>query len=207
MNKPAPTRTYVQRDRARAAQANTERILQASLDLFTERPLDQITLASVAERAGVGLQTVIRRVGTKDGLIRATNEWVVPQIIATRGAPPSPEPRTVAEAIARHYERWGALTDRMLRQEDSSPVLGELAATGRANHRAWIEATFADTLAALSPDERHALRARLVGVTGIELWQVLRHTEDLSADRATDAVADLISACLSTSTTDQRRES
>ena len=49
MNRPAATRTYVQRDRARAARENTERIYRAALDLFVERPLDQITLAAVAE--------------------------------------------------------------------------------------------------------------------------------------------------------------
>jgi AcrR family transcriptional regulator len=196
--KSTPTRPYVQRDRARAAQANTERILRAALELFTERPFEQITLASVAERAGVGLQTVVRRVGTKDGLVRATAEWVDPQVQESRGAPPGSDPRAVAESIARQYERWGTMTDRMLRQEDASPALGELADHGRTQHRLWIEATFAAKLDGLGPEERRALRARLVGVTGIELWQVLRHVEGLSPEAATDAVADLIHACLTT---------
>ncbi len=192
------TRTYVQRDRAKAAQANTERILHAASELFVERPFDQITLASVAERAGVGLQTVIRRVGTKDGLVRAAGAWMEPQVQASRGAPPAAEPREVAEAVAEQYERFGAMTDRLLRQEDASPALAELAELGRRNHRAWIESTFAEYLDALGPGERHALRARLVGVTGIELWRVLRIVEDLSVPQAIDAVDDLIAACLTT---------
>jgi AcrR family transcriptional regulator len=192
------SRTYVQRDRARAAQANTERILQAAVDLFVERPYDQITLGAVAERAGVGLQTVIRRVGTKDGLVGAAGAWIEPQIRGSRGEPPQGEPRAVAEAVAAQYERWGDLVDRMIRQEDASPALAEMAELGRANHRAWIEATFAAQLDGLEPGRRHALRARLVGVTGIELWRVLRRVEGLSPDGATDAVADLIDACLTT---------
>jgi len=193
------TRTYVQRKRARAAQANTERIMQAALELFAERPFDQITLAAVADRAGVGLQTVIRRVGTKDGLVRAAGAWVDPQIQASRGAPPSgDDPAEVAAAVARQYERWGTLTDRTLRQEDASPALVEMAELGRRNHRAWIEATFARQLDSLDPDERHALRARLVGVTGVELWQVLRRVEGLSVAQAIAAVAELIAACLPT---------
>src|SRR4051812_14173657 len=40
--KSAPARTYVQRDRARAAAANTERILGAALELFAEQPFDRI---------------------------------------------------------------------------------------------------------------------------------------------------------------------
>ena len=196
--KSTASRTYVQRDRAKAAQANTERIMRAALELFAERPFDQITLGSVAERAGVGLQTVIRRVGTKDGLVRAAGEWVQPQILESRGAPPASDPRAVADAVAGQYERWGALTDRTLRQEDASPALAEMAEAGRRNHRAWIETTFHAELEGLGPSERHALRARLVGVTGIELWNVLRSVEGLSVAAATDAVADLIAACLTT---------
>jgi len=192
---PAP-RPYRQRRRAEAAEANTERILQAALDLFVERPWDQITLAAVAERAGVGLQTLIRRVGTKDGLSRAVNEWVAPQIAATRGEPASDDPHEVAAALARHYERWGASTDRMLRQEDASPSLAEGAAAGRRAHREWVEAAFAEALAARRPAARTNLLARLIGVCGLELWLVLRRDAGLSVAGARAAVADLIAACL-----------
>jgi AcrR family transcriptional regulator len=193
--KTAP-RAYVQRDRARAAAENTERILTAALELFAEQPFDHITLAQVAERAGVGVQTVIRRVGTKDGLVRAVNAWVHPQIGAARGEPVSSDPDAVAAAIARQYERWGALIDRTLRQEDVSPALAEGADAGRRAHRAWIEAAFADVLAPLPAPDRRRLRAQLVAVCGVELWHVLRRDQGLSAAAARDAVAGLVAACL-----------
>jgi AcrR family transcriptional regulator len=190
-------RPYRQRRRAEAAEANTERILQAALDLFLERPWDQITLAAVAERAGVGVQTLIRRVGTKDGLSRAVNDWVGPQVAATRGDPDSPDPHVVAAALARHYERWGAAADRTLRQEDVSPALAAAAAGGRRAHREWLEAAFAEPLAA-SADPTDLL-ARLIGVCGVELWLVLRRDAGLPVEAATAAVADLIATCLAQS--------
>jgi AcrR family transcriptional regulator len=193
------TRPYRQRRRAARAEANTERILRASYELFLERPFEQITLAAVAERAGVGLQTVIRRVGTKDGLARATNAWVVPQLAGERGEPDSADPLEVAAAMARHYERWGEATDRMMRQEDVSPALAEAAAAGRRAHREWIEAAFAEPLRALAPSERRRSAARLAAVCGVELWLVLRRDGGLSAAEARDAVADLIAASLPTS--------
>ena len=189
-------RLYRQRRRAAAAEANTERILQAALDLFAERPLDQITLAAVAERAGVGLQTLIRRVGTKDGLARAVNVRVTPQVAAARGEPASWEPRAVAAALERHYERWGGIADRMLRLQDASPAMAEAAAGGRRAHREWIEAAFAERLDALAAAARANLLARLIGVCGVELWLVLRRDAGLSAGDARDAVADLIAACV-----------
>jgi len=200
--KTAP-RAYVQRDRARAAAANTDRILTAALELFAEQPFDRITLAEVAERAGVGVQTVVRRVGTKDGLVRAVNAWVLPQVGAARGDPVSADPDAVAAAVARQYERWGALIDRTLRQEDVSPALAEGADGGRRAHRAWIDAAFADELRARAPADRRRLRAQLVAVCGVELWHVLRRDEGLSAGAARAAVADLIAACLATHTTSE----
>jgi AcrR family transcriptional regulator len=191
-------RPYRQQRRAAEAEANTERILKAAHDLFMERPYDQVALAAVAERAGVGLQTLIRRVQTKDGLARAVNEWVVPQVAADRGEPSKTRgaPAAVAAAMARHYERWGESIDRMLRQEHVAPALTDAAAAGRAAHREWIEAAFAGVLNALRPEARRRLRARLVGVCGVELWLVLRRDEGLSVPEARDAVADLIAASL-----------
>jgi AcrR family transcriptional regulator len=190
------TRPYRQRRRAAAAEANTERILQAGLELFEERPWDQITLAAIAERAGVGLQTVIRRFGTKDGVSRAVNQWIAPQISETRGEPDGGDPAAVAASLARHYERWGDSTDRMLRQEDVSPALGEAAAAGRAAHREWVQRVFAPQLAALPRASRQDRLARLIGLTGIELWLVLRRQGGLSVAAAQRAVADLLSATL-----------
>jgi AcrR family transcriptional regulator len=190
------SRAYRQGVRAKTAEANTQRILDAALELFTELPFDQITLAQVSERAGVGLQTLIRRVGTKDGLVRAVNEWIQPVIGSARGEPSSADPAYVAAALAPQYERWGALIDRTLRQEDVSPALAEGSEGGRAAHRAWIDAAFAEALAARRPAVRRRLRARLVAVCGVELWLVLRRDEGLTVAEARDTVADLVSACL-----------
>jgi AcrR family transcriptional regulator len=190
------SRAYRQGVRAETAEANTQRILEAALELFAELPFDQITLGQVSERAGVGLQTLIRRVGTKDGLVRAVNEWIQPMIGSARGEPSSADPAHVAAALAPQYERWGALIDRTLRQEDVSPALAEGAEGGRAAHRAWIDAAFAEALAAQRPAVRRRLRARLVAICGVELWLVLRRDEGLTVAEARETVADLVSACL-----------
>ena len=197
MKSGVPTRPYRQRRRAEAAEANTERILDAALELFVERPFEQIALTDVAQRAGVGLQTLVRRVGTKDGLARAVQAHVGPQIGAALGEPGSSDPATVAAAFARQYERFGTIIDRTIRQEDVSPALAAQAAAGREAHRRWIGAAFAGELAALPAGARRRLRARLVGVTGVELWLVLRRDERLSLAATRDTVARLIVAVLS----------
>ncbi|KJE23453.1 transcriptional regulator, TetR family [Frankia torreyi] len=195
-----PSRTYRQRRRAETTDANTERILRAATELFVDRSFEHITLPAVAERAGVGLQTVIRRVGTKDGLVRAVNGWIVPQIAATRGDPGDIRPAGddlagVTDRLARHYEQWGRITERALHQQDASPALKESADAGRRAHREWIEAVFAADLDPLPPAARDDLAGRLAAVCGVELWLVLRRDQDLSVAAARAAVADLVSAC------------
>jgi len=170
--------------------------MQATLELFVERPFELVTLAAVAERAGVGMQTVIRRVGTKDGLVEAVGEWVAPQVRAALGAPLSADPAVVAAAFRRHYTQWGAVLERTQSQEDSSPALQVSAENGRTAHRRWIAAAFADFLATVPAPARGPALAELVAVTGVELWLVLTKYEGLSPDQAEDTVTTLISACL-----------
>ncbi|MEV0132410.1 helix-turn-helix domain-containing protein [Dactylosporangium sp. NPDC050688] len=189
-------RPYRQRARAENASGNTERILEAALALFVERPFDQVTLAAVAERAGVGLQTVIRRVGTKDGLVEAVNAWIAPQVAAGLGEPPGPDPALVAAAFRRHYSRWAPALERTLAQEDSSPALKASAEAGRAGHRGWLAAAFPD----LRDDP--VTFGRLVAVTGVELWLVLTKHEGLRVEDAEATVALLIRSVISTADTE-----
>jgi AcrR family transcriptional regulator len=100
MKEAAPTRPYRQRRRAEAAEARTAAIREAALAAFMAKPFDQITLADVAEQAGVGVQTLIRRVQTKDGLVRAVREWIAAQIEEARGEPVS-DPDALAAALLR----------------------------------------------------------------------------------------------------------
>ncbi len=191
------TRTYQQGARADAAADKTRRIIDATLELFVERPFDQVTLNAVAERADVGLQTVIRRAGTKDGLIRLVSEWVGPQVAADLGEPSSADPVRVAEAFGRHYERWARVTERTLHQSEVSPTMADYAEGGRRAHRQWLATAFAPVLDALPAPARKQLHARLVAVTGVELWLVLRRDEGLSLRETTSAVAELLSGVLS----------
>ncbi|MDG6107826.1 TetR/AcrR family transcriptional regulator [Dactylosporangium aurantiacum] len=184
-----PARPYRQRARAESASGNTGRILAAALELFVERPFEQVTLAAVAERAGVGLQTVIRRVGTKDGLVEAVNAWIAPQVAAGLGDPPGPDPALVAAAFRRHYSRWAPALERTLAQEDSSPALKASAEAGRAGHRGWLAAAF--------PGLDPVTFGRLVGVTGVELWLVLTKHEGLDVADAEATVALLIRSVIS----------
>src|SRR3954451_3496005 len=109
MNEAASTRPYRQGRRAEAAEARTQAIREAALDAFMSKPFEQITLADVAERAGVGVKTLIRRVQNKDGLVRLVDEGVTAATREARGEQDSSDPEVVVAALERQYERFAAL--------------------------------------------------------------------------------------------------
>ena len=71
MNIARQTRPYRMVTRAQAAARTGERILDAAVEVFFEEPSARISLEEVARRAGLTVQTVIRRFGGRDGLLAA----------------------------------------------------------------------------------------------------------------------------------------
>ena len=57
--------------RAEAVSATTARILDVAARAFTERPYDDVSLAAIADASGVTVQTLLRRWGSKEGLVDA----------------------------------------------------------------------------------------------------------------------------------------
>jgi AcrR family transcriptional regulator len=57
--------------RLEAAEVTKERVLNAAKSLFARRGIDRVTIAEVAERAGVGTSTVYALYKSKEGILRA----------------------------------------------------------------------------------------------------------------------------------------
>jgi AcrR family transcriptional regulator len=81
-------RAYRMDRRARAVEETGRRILDAAFAAFGEDLYDQVSLQHVAARAGVTVQTVIRRFGSKDELYAALARWRSEQIRTARDATP-----------------------------------------------------------------------------------------------------------------------
>ena len=133
-------------NRAEAANATAERILDAATELFWERPTDQIVLRDVAERAGVTVQTVIRKFGGKEALLAAAAEraHVAHRRRARRARPGTSTPRSRCCSTTTSGQGRNVL--RLLAEEHSSPTLARYAEEGRVLHRDWCRTVFAPTL-------------------------------------------------------------
>jgi AcrR family transcriptional regulator len=111
--------------RAEAAEATGERILDAALELFGERPTDQIPLDEVASRAGVSVQTVIRRFGGKEGLLAAAVDREASRVSGQRDQAPTGDVAGAVKVLVDHYEELGDRVLRLLGEEDRIPWLRE----------------------------------------------------------------------------------
>ena len=186
-------RPYRMAARADAARATEGRVLAVALELFTEKPYEDVSLDEVAARAGVSTRTVIRRLGGKDGLFVAAMASVVPEIVAQRGAAPVGDVATAVRNLVDHYERWGANRLRLLAQEDRIPVVAKVVEDGRRYHAEWVARTFAPLIDTLDGAARRRRHAGLVALTDVYTWKLLRLDLGLSRADTEGALVELIS--------------
>jgi AcrR family transcriptional regulator len=169
---PAP-RAYRQTARAATSKAREAEILAVFQKLLSENWADDVTLAAVAEGAGVTQQTVIRKFGGKEGLLRALAEKVKSEVLLRRTVAPG----ALADAIAvlvEDYEIVGNLVMRLLAQEARDPMLTRFLEVGRRAHRKWIAQVFAPALALRPEPERALILDGLVVASDLYVWKLLR---------------------------------
>jgi AcrR family transcriptional regulator len=169
--------------RAEAAAATRERLLASAWRHFSERPYEQVRLAEVAADAGVTVQTLHLRFGTKDELFVAAWAWAVGPEGARRDAAPAGDIRAAVRLIYDSYERQGDAVLRMLAAEERIPAVHAMAESGRAWHRGWVERTFAPLLAGVRGAARERRLVALVVATDLLVWKLLRR--EMGLDRAT----------------------
>jgi AcrR family transcriptional regulator len=178
-----PKRAYRMGVRAEAAAETRARILAAAIRRFGERSYDEVALPAVAREAGVTVQTVLRRFGSKEGLAEAATALGVERVRAERWSSPPGDLDAAVRGLLAHYEEWGDRSLRFLAQEQRVPAMGRVVAAGRALHHEWVDHVFAPWLARTRGASRVRVRARLVAVTDVYVWKILRR--DLALDERT----------------------
>jgi AcrR family transcriptional regulator len=187
-----PRRPYRMRARASSTALTGERILDAAVAVFWERPVKNIPLDEVARRAGVSVQTVIRHFGDKDGLFTAAMEREYGRIRRQRDQAAVADLKGAVRVLVDHYEEVGDGVLRMLAEEHSVPGLREVANVGRGYHREWCERVFAAALAGRRGAERDRRLAQLIAVTDVMTWKLLRRDRGLSRKQTELAVRELL---------------
>jgi len=187
-------RPYRMRARAEAAAETGRRILEATIELHRERFFDQVSLVDIAERAGVTVQTVIRRFGSKERLIEAAAEEGKRQVTHQRDQAPVGDVEGAVKNLVDHYEEWADSALRLLAQEERVPACRPVTDAGRAFHYQWVERTFAPLLAKRTGTARRRLLAELVAICDVYFWKILRRDLALSREQTELAIREAILA-------------
>jgi AcrR family transcriptional regulator len=175
--KASPRRRYASAVRAEQATATRRAVLRAARELFTEQGYAATSIAAIAARAGVAVDTVYAAAGRKPALLR---ELVETSLSGTDQAVPAEQREYVArirdagparEKIAIYASAVAAIGVRM------APV-----------QRALAEAAITDAECAALRSEISARRAANMRLFAADL----RATGELRSDLGDDEVADIV---------------
>lgn len=187
------TRAYRMTARADAAEETGRRIVAAAAELFIAQDYEDVTLQAVADRAGVTLQTVLRRFSSKEGLANGVAEVMGPEIARARAVTTPGDIEEAVRLLVGSYEEMGQMNWRMLRQEQRIPVMHELLVSARATHRAWVEEAFAPLLPKRGR-EREQRVLRFFAATDFYQWKLFRIDLGLSRAEAERLIRDQVEA-------------
>ena len=151
-----PPRAYRQSARANAVQDTERQMVAALIALLEERWFDEITLDDIAAAAGTTRQTVIRRFGSKTGVLSAMAAQMDAAIRTQRWGTPARSVADIVTLLMDDYERTGDILVRTLGQEARVPEFAAILDRGRKGHREWIEDMFRAWLDKLDGDRAPA---------------------------------------------------
>ncbi|MEW5848806.1 MAG: helix-turn-helix domain-containing protein [Myxococcota bacterium] len=177
--------------RAEAAERTTEKIFSAALELFRDRPFSEVTVQAITDRAGVSLQTVLRKFGSKEGLFEAVGQEMLRTVMTSR-RPATSDVRVAVETLVASYETMGDVGWRGLCEEGQFPWLKQQMDKARAAHREWVEQSFAHLLPAQPKAERDRVILLLFAATDFYLWKLFRRDLGLGRQATTERMIDLV---------------
>ena len=170
-------RRYASATRAAQAAATRHAVLEAARDLFTEHGYAGTSIAAIAERAGVAVDTVYAAAGRKPALLR---ELVETSLSGTDQAVPAEQRDYVVRVRAASSAREMIAI--------YAAAVSEIGVRMAPIHRALAEAAVGDAACAALRAEISARRAANMRLFAADL----RATGELRPDLSDDEVADIV---------------
>jgi AcrR family transcriptional regulator len=166
-------RTYTKQARAVGEERTREALLDAAERLFFERGWEATSLEAVAAGAGVTKQTLLRRFGSKAGLLEQGFGRAFENVRDQRWDVPGDDVERAVDNLLDHYEAVG---DRALRIDAMAGVeaLADWVQRARDLHYEWVAHAFGAFLRPLRGRDLERRRAGLIAVCDVHTWQLLR---------------------------------
>lgn len=189
-------RPYRQVARESAVRGTEQQIVEAFATLMETRWFDEVTLDEIAAAAGTTRQTVIRRFGSKAGVLSALAAQQDSTIRTHRWQDTPANVAGIIAVLIADYERSGDLMVRTLNQEDRIPEFGAVLDQGRRGHREWISDMFRPWLDKCEGARRDDLLAELLAVTDVWVWHLMRRWQGHDAERTQRLMTQIVERLL-----------
>jgi len=188
------------------AQQTRGDILRAARRLFAERGYAATSITDIAEEAGVAVQTIYARLGSKRGMLLALIDLIDEEAGVAALAEEVTSARTPHAALragvrlTRSFqERCGDIIEALFTAAGAEPELAEAVAEGQRRHRAGARVTIdriqeLDGLRNDLPPQR--AQALFALSTNHEAWRELIRGYELDWDPAEDWLVDALSRAL-----------
>lgn len=185
-------RPYNMKTRAKAAARTEQRILDATVALWRQLPIHEITLEAVAGRAGVNVRTVLRKFGSKEGLYEACIEQDAAKMMAKRDQATAGDVPAALRILLEDYETYGDANIRTLAVEEELVVARRILEAGRRYHRQWCSRVFAPWLPEPAATTYEPRLLAFIAATDVYLWKLLRRDLKCSMDETRETMQQLV---------------
>ncbi len=161
---------------ARADQVaiNDSKIMDAVADLWIELPMAELTLEKVAERSGVTVRTILRKYGSKEGLIKSLIENDGGRFTNNRMQVVPGDLPGILDALLEEYELMGDAMIRTLTVEYDFPFTAALLSKARLIHREWCDMVFKPFLPESYSESHETVLSSFIAATEFYLWKLMR---------------------------------
>ncbi len=174
MNTVEKKRSYQMSERARKVARNDRNIMNAMSGLWLELPLSEITLDKISQRSGVTVRTILRKFGSKEGLLKACIEHEGERFTIKRMNVTPGDLNGILDALLEEYEHMGDALIRTLTMEYNYLSTQELLQKARTTHREWCAFVFEPFLPSKSSGSYETVLSAFIASTEFYLWKLLR---------------------------------
>lgn len=173
--------TYDNSNRQKKAEETKLEIIKALGNLWGQHSIIDITLEMVAEEAGVTTRTILRKFGSREGLMEASLAFDPAGISANRNEARVGDVDHILQTLLDNYEKIGEAALRTIFLESELEIARKIGARGRFIHKQWCERVFEPFLPDKDTAAYEIQLASFIATTEIYLWKLLR--KDLKFSR------------------------
>lgn len=189
-------RPYKQVARAQAQERTRDALLDAAVDEFYGDRWQQTSLETLAGKAGVTKQTLLRHFGSKDGLLLQALIRSASQVFDQRWSVTPGNLEDAVENLLDHYEAWGERSRRIGAWQGGPAMLAQLSRMARQIHYDWVDHVFGSWLEPLSGPVRARRRATLIALCDVQTWWIFAHDLGLARAEIAATLSETLTAVL-----------